>query len=488
MTTPELFVRALPERFDLVEAYPYRFDLSKASSAAPAGPPSGAIRAVYPYRTGGWLDVLGAADGADPVASVRPPLGSTEGTATVGHLLFADWERTDLEEAVLPVKGLASVPLRVPVGTPARTGDGEEAMARDCLLRSAALVEAVYTPRSPDIVPLTVDVSLMDQEAWAAEKLAAVIRGGSVTEADLTRGFERPGVDARGLVLVVRLVLTQEGQAGAEREKLAPPVITRAALSWPTIPWSESLRLLDGSAPQYRPARREVEWLPRFEMIRDSSAEEPARDSPIRWHRALLFTLDEVADIAEESRLCGRVEVEIADRLLSGLQVRHCDATGSPASTSPRRTSRISAEIRVSLREMLRRQMRALLHRLSFTGVVLGERRVADVRSTLADCGLKVVPGPRVEDGGDSTELVVAERPVGGETLRVMACLRGSRHEALRTTELAGGTSYRTKVESGDLEVILHGRFRGPAETLAEVLDSVHERLRAVFSATTDHR
>jgi hypothetical protein len=137
---------------------------------------------------------------------------------------------------------------------------------------------------------------------------------------------------------------------------------------------------------------------------------------------------------------------------------------------------------------MLRRQTRSLLHRLSFTGVTFSERRVADVRSTLTDCGLEVVASPTVEGGGDSTELVIAERPIGGETLRVMARLRGSRHEALRTTELAGGTSYRTKVESGDLEVILHGCFRGAVETLAEVLDGVHERLRAVFSATTDHR
>ena len=356
--------------------------------------------------------------------------------------------------------------------------------------RSAAVLESGYAPRPPETVPLAIDVSLMDREAWAAEDLVQKTRNGKVTEDQLARALERPEVDGRGLLLILSLVLTQEAAA--------PPIVTRVALAWPTIPWSESLRLLDGHrggpASQYRPARREVEWAPRFAMCRRLlPVRTTASDAAVRWHRTLPFTLDEVADLAEESRLRGRVEVEVADRLLSGLQVRHCDATGAPVSkgpgrTIPRRTSRVVAEIRVSLREMLRRQTRSLLHRLSFTGVTFGERRVADVRSTLADCGLKVVPGLTVEGGGGSTEVVIAERPVGGETLRVMACLRGSRHEALRTTELAGGTSYRTKVESGDLEVVLHGRFRGSDETLAEVLDGVHERLRAVFSATTDHR
>jgi len=480
MTSPELFVRALPERFDLVEAYSYRFDLSKASSVAPLGPPSGTIRAVYPYQPGTWSRVPGAGDGAETPPSGGPPAESGERTATAGHLLFADWQKTDLEESILPVKGLASAPLRVPVWI---AGGGGVAGA-EAWRRSAVVLEGGYAPRPPDTVPLAIDVSLMDRDAWAAEELVQKTRNGKVTEDQLARALERPEVDGRGLLLILSLVLTQEAAA--------PPIVTRVALAWPTIPWPESLCLLDGPgdgpASQYRPVRREVEWAPRFAMCRRSSRADAASDAAVRWHRTLAFTLDEVADLAEESRLCGRVEVEVADRLLSGLQVRHCDATGAPVSKIPRRTSRIVAEIRVGLREMLRRQTRSLLHRLSFTGVTFGERRVADVRSTLADCGLKVVPGLTVEGGGGSTEVVIAERPVGGETLRVMACLRGSRHEALRTTELAGGTSYRTKVESGDLEVVLHGRFRGSDETLAEVLDGVHERLRAVFSATTDHR
>lgn len=486
MPTREMYVRAAPERFDVIESYPYRFDLSKASSVVPIAAPTGRIRAVYPYQAEAWYHSGVAGAAARPRAHGEPTPFEEGSQATVGHLLFTDWQRTDVEDELLRTRGIASAPLQVPVDLPSidrrEPGFGWRGLA--------AVIEAEYEVRQPDTAPLTVRAELMDREALSAERAVAVTREKTVDESTLLSLMRRPGADSRGLVLVVTLGLavdrTTEGLAGRA------PTVVRVALSWPTIPWSESLHLIDEAArisnPEYRAEERAAVWLPRYPMDRTSPPSTDAGGAPDQWRKSLVFSFDEVADIAAESHLRAEVEIDLPERLLSGLAIRHFDAAGFPIASSPKRTSRIVAALRINLREMLRRQTRSLVHRLWFEGVALGERRVADVRSTLADCGLTLVAAPELTGGKGSNALLIAERPTEGETLRVMVLLRGSRHSAVRTTDLAGGRTYQTEVETGDLELFLHGRFRGASEALADTLDTLHGRLRSIFGAITDHR
>lgn len=490
MTTPDLYVRARSERVEVAETYRYHFEEATASSVSQSAPPAGRIRAVFPYARGAWLTPEALAD-LDRQAGNEAPGASLQGpSATVGHLAFSRTDRTDLENA-LGIEGpWSSIPLAVPfhreLSRRGRAAEGDDG----ALGRRAAVVDWAYSPAAPDVPPLAVRARLMDWESLAADRVVRLATDRSVDHGVLAEALERPSGGARGLLLVLNLEVVPGSAAHGEG---SVPVVSRAALSWPTIPWSEGLSLIlsDGGAfttvaPQYRPESREAEWTPGLPMEATGSGTGGRRDGPRSWTRQLVFRLDDASELAAQSDLCGRVEVELPGALLSGLRVRQYGATGTPVESGPDPWTRLVADLRLNLRQLLRRRSRSILHRLFFHGVVLDERRVADVRSVLADCGLDV--DGEAPPNGDGAALVTATRSVGGETLRVTASLEGRRHRALRTTELAGGRSYETEIQSGDLGVFLHGHLRGSIRTVGEVLDTIHGRLREIFSVTSDHR
>lgn len=490
MTIPELHVRARSERVEVAETYRYNFEEAAASSVSPSAPPAGRIRAVFPYAQGAWLTPEALADLDRQAGDEAPGAPLQEPSATVGHLAFSRTDRTDLESALGIDGPWSSIPLTIPVhrdllrrGRGAENDDGG-------LGRRAAVVDWVYSPVAPDVVPLEVSARLMDWESLAADEIVRLATSPSVDDRALARALERPPGGARGSLLVLDLAVVPGTAAHGES---SAPMVSRAALAWPTIPWSEGLSLVlpeaggyTAVAPHYRPESRAAEWSPGLAMEGVGSGAGDGGDGPLSWTRQLVFRLDDASELAAQADLHGRVEVELPGALLSGLRVRQYGATGTPAETGPAAWTRLVADLRLSLRQLLRRRSRSVVHRLFFHGVVLEERRVADIRSVLADCGLDV--DGEAPPTGDGAALVTARRSVGGETLRITVFLTGRRHRARRTTELAGGRSYETQIQSGDLGVFLHGRLRGSSRTVAEVLETIHGRLREIFSVTSDHR
>jgi len=490
MTTPELYVRACPEQLELVETYRYRFDIANASSISPIGQATGKLQGVFPYQASEWLLQDASREPGLRIATGRSRDPDFGDLATVGHLVFADWEGTNLEARLTPARVSGTETLRIPgvVRRAPREGDSSAH-------RRAAAVELDYLPEAAHASPLQLKAEILDRETLEAQEVVELTRSSELDVQKLATKLAQRPEGSPGLLLVLRLQLTLEhARVGAAADV---PFVRCVSLHWPTIPWPGSLFLVnfDRSGPrgrtfQYNPESRTVEWTPQLPMDGRTEGAEASRQGVIsRWSTRIVISLDEVADLAGETHLTGRLEVNVPGSLASGLDVRHYDATGAQVRRGPQLETRIVADLRLGLEHLLRRRTRSIVHRLFLEGVRLDDRRVADVCSTFVDCGLTVRKRWR-SDGGEGGAVVVidGERLMDGEPLHLIACLQGHRHSAVRTTELAGGRSYRTTLETGDVDLTLHGLLRGARDSLCNVVDAVHGRLRDVFGATADHR
>lgn len=476
------FVRASPEIVEIVETYRCEQELSRSPSLVMVeGEKRGAIRVVVALpgvrafegegRTGGeagWGDL-----GGDSLL--------------FGHLLLAGSERTDIDRALPGMSRFGAVPMLLP---------GERRPPEDGGCRAASF-EVDYRPQLPDIPPIEVRMELRDSDAAAGEWVDLSSRDAQedprVVKDLMTK---RPGRGC-GLLLEIeiRLSLPRQLVAAAPRK---PGVTARVELGWPTVPAPESVSLLQ---------RREVdeEWkidrepvvfdavqrrlrLPEIELKRSAKGSGGTDgDSESFGSGARFLVIDRAEDLASEAALEAFVEVEVSDLLLSGLQARVYRADGSIDEERPGvHETRVESRVTLILDDAVKRWRRSPVQHLHFEHVILDEMRIQDVQAALEDMGFRVSSPAGVS--APARHLLVGKRSEGAKTLCLWVYLQGNPSTAQRRTELAGGQTFITEVESGDLEVYVRGQLDGDPGPVLDGIHGLHERLRHQFLVATDRR
>lgn len=118
-----------------------------------------------------------------------------------------------------------------------------------------------------------------------------------------------------------------------------------------------------------------------------------------------------------------------------------------------------------------------------FDEIVPDEQRVADVEAELVDQGFSLPLKQPLDGNGKKRieRLIIAERRDGPRTIQLWIYVDGRRHPTKRESRHPWGHRYRSKFESGTLNVHIRGLVHGDARGVTREINALHLALHQRF-------
>ncbi|WP_433261768.1 hypothetical protein ACQPZF_27720 [Actinosynnema sp. CS-041913] len=478
--TPDAFARAMLAEASLTEHYHYRQEISRNRSFQQESEPTGRIDLTLPY------------DGAEhftrqALADVTAGESLPE-RALIGHLALGDHSHTDLSEVLDLSAGYGSVPITVPIAEL-----GERGLVAD---RSACEIRHDYTPADDAlrVRPVDVHVDLIDPDGTELHDLLTVTTFGHDQLRQVGHELSKQISFRSYLRLSVQVVLHLPNH---RKTRDLRPKVGRVSLRWPTITSLGALSLEDdegrGFPIGYDPAAGSIEWrdVPMFLLNpRDQADGQPHGDT-LRFASAKLHLhIEQPGELYKQPDVQGTVQVEVDDYLLSGLRARLFDARGVRVPGRPRLTSRITTDLSVILDDAFNRRLMMPGQHLYFDEVIPDDMRVSDIRSALEDKGFEIKESLAYPGQGEHAmrHLLWATRAAGPDVMQLWLLLEGRRFQTERQNQLAGGQTFKTTFDSGDLKVFMCGALPGTSRELTHVMNALQLNLRELFERLKAHR
>lgn len=473
MSDQAIFARAQPESVRLTEVYRYSQELSRNPSIKTGQAPRGQIKIVVPYDGHQYFTVQACKD-VEHQRATHP-----DQNALIGHLLLTNYGRTNLKDALALSNRYGSVPIHIPV-TSHDLADSNR-LRED---RFACVTTQDYLPRWPDVIPVHVDMQLLDEDMLDLPRDEALTEIGT----DVADQIAQQVSFRRNLLLMIqiRLDLPREFARGLN------PRITRVSLGWPTITSLRNLHLLVEPEPdqtelplRYNPSTRSLEW----EDIA-MEAEEGQVDVDIRTYvsRDMLLLIDQPGELYKQDALNGFVEVEIPGQLLSGTLCRIYGGTGKLLENLvPEVTTRVISNLSLVLGDAFAQRTRSPYQHLHFDEIIPEKMRIADIKTALADRGFRIqAEVPLLFDRDELKHFIWAQRSEGRGNMNFWIFVEGSRYRTERQTQVPGGQTYKSTFDSGEIKVYIRGELLGDSQSLVKEMNALQialhdrfERLRA---------
>jgi hypothetical protein len=459
-----VYARARPESVRLTETYFYDRVIARNHATETGQQPTGRIKIVVPYDGERYFGLQGYQDVQRQLSTTAP----TSADALIGHLALMNYGRTNLASLLDLSDTFGSVPLRVPV----MKGDIDELdwLRAD---RYACVIEYEYFPAGPAIIPIEVQMDLLDAESQTPRGESSKTLVGEVAQFE---GFH-PDLE---LSMSVTLHLP---------DRMKPPLsqarVRRMSLDWPTITSLRGLRLEVGDQSHplaYDPATRSLQWTD----VPIDPVEEELVGTDLRRYSSppMRLFIHQPGELYEQDSLRGRVEVEIPGRLLSGLQARLYDGTGRRSKNpKPKMSSRLIADVRLVLDEAFARRVLTPYLSLHFDEVIPDVMRLADIQGALRDRGFRIESSGRLS-AAESNELsyfLVASHPKGPDVMRLWLLVEGKQSSTQRETQIPGGLTYTSTFESGELKIHMGGALPADSEGVTHEMNELQVALRDRF-------
>lgn len=460
-----VYARARLESVKIAEHYSYYQEISRNSDGRLLGQPDGLITLVLPYdgyqyfTRQAYDDVMRAyRSGADPAASTL-----------VGYLALADFEHTDLDNLIGADSAHSSVPIRVPLCLQPGSFAASLLTADD----RTCLLSHKYRPSTQhfEVNPVAVDVRLDDPDT---AEFSPPIEPGDFARQKLRimRHVDfRPGLQ---LQITVRLEIPSTMADGIH------PEVKEVLVNWPTHTSLRSLSLDVGGEKRplhYDPKRTGLTWsgVPMARIPEYASGEISTFQSP-----EMCLSIPQPGELYHAEQLNGTASVKV-DRLLSGMQARLFDATGSSRGhPRPELESSISARFSFVLDDAFARRRLSVFHQLHFDEVIPDERRIDDIKTALRSLGF-TVNDRRRSSGADNCWLD-AERTEGPDIMQLSVHVVGRRHKAHRERHIPGGMTYKTELDSGELSIYLHGSLPRDSQPMVQQINALQQALHERFA------
>lgn len=485
-----IYARGCPERVTLKEIYTYTRTISRNPSTK-SGTPTGQIEIVVPYDGQQFFTREACADVEQQLGSTNP---ADDVDAQVGHLLLANYERTNIkdEPELAAIMQHDSLPICVPVVCGAF--DQSEHLYDD---QQAAQVTYSYTPKHPDIVPLNIELEITDEESFSAlfEQLSS---NQPVAWEQVFTQVAQQSSFSPALGLHLRAILTLP----AKTPDTVVARVARVALEWPTLTSFRTYNLRIADEPtlpvlRYNPAKACIEWenvqmhprgdAPTPAPATNGAAPDTAPARPLRFQsRPMHLRVSHPGELYGHEKLKYTVEVEIKGMLLSGTEMRVFDGTGARVDEkrcTHELVTRIVMEIELVLADAFaNREFFPYQHHV-FPEIIPDDMRMADIHTILSDQGFRNfrkydVPG----EPETLRHIIQANRGEGQHIMRLLVLVEGKHYLAERQTELAGGQIYTSFVDSGELTINLLGALPGDSRPLVRCMNDIQAALYDRFA------
>ena len=277
--------------------------------------------------------------------------------------------------------------------------------------RSACVLTHKYQPDSQHfkVDPVDVDAQLHDPDdaQFSSSHVA------SDSDGQRLRIMRQVGFKPE-LRLQMRVHLDIPRGLAAEAKVMVRQVFIR----WPTHTSLRALKLWVGDQPhalRYNPKREGLEW---FHIPMAAAADTGAGELRRFSTPAVLLAIPQPGELYKELSLDGEVRVTV-DRLLSGMDARLFDVTGSRHGQPPvTRQSVITTTFKLILDDAFARRVLTPHQQLHFDEVIPAETRIDDIKMALRNLGFTVTDPCRTKARSDvGSGLSAAEGP---DKLRIM--------------------------------------------------------------------
>jgi hypothetical protein len=479
-----VFARAMPEEARLTETYAYEAIVSRNPLIGQNSHPTGDLEIRIPY------------DGRDHFT--RSALADVErayepgARILIGHLALANRTRTNVDELLGDALSYGSLPIRLPL--PDR---------RDLSTLTADRHEYVlsqdYIPEGPRLFPVTIECTLEDPDSFELldlEHLERQVVRNEANQEDVGPIFNQAEMITQTatflphLMLRLRLTLHLPRHDGSDvqAKQRASPVISRVALRWPTVTSAAAATLYIGKnrrSVRFNPLIQSLEWL---DVPFQYSGRDSGDDVMVFHSHDMQLHVVQPGELYQSEAISGDIEVEVSDYLMSGLDARLFDCTGTDRSKERLKlTTKISTKLRLVLEDAFAQRKLSPHQHLHFEGIVPDDLRIADLVTTLADHRFRVVHQKKV-DGEADTHLIFVARPEGPETMYLLFLVRGHRHRAQRESRIPDGPTFRSRFDSGDLQIYVYGQLPRDSSEITHEINSIHRALRERFDRLRTRR
>jgi hypothetical protein len=408
--------------------------------------------------------------------------------AQIGHLVVSDHQDTDLAALTGRTSRTMAIPLTIPMRTDGLRSD-ESLIADRYIFRQDIQYQVANRPR---LVPVTLDVEVTDP--------------GSTSVPEIKLGVDEAIVKSQEymtfvsyLELRVRVDIALPGRKGRVPRA---PVVRRVSLSLPsglTLALSSvEVELADdgcgageewkGDRPliQQNPDDAAIEW----HDITTHVAEGQKSDPPFIFHSpSMRVRIHQPGELFREPELVVHARVETDDVLLSGAQVRLFDARGRRlrGSKGPLTVrSSITADATVVLDDAFARRTFHPQLSFHFDEVIPGDPRVQDIQSALLDLRFDVEPVPlpgttKMSKLQSLIAYLVARRGDDEDAIRLHLFVLGRQHRTQRESRHPGGRRYTSKLDTGDLTLVVFGEAPRDSSPLVHEVNALQMGLRDRF-------
>jgi hypothetical protein len=464
--TADVFARARLDVARLSEHYFYEQEISRNPRKGMQRAPSGHIELSIPYDGHDFFTQQACADVEDCTSRA----GTGQDKALVGHLLLENHGKTNLGDVLDMRNGYDSVPILVPVSGP----DGPAELNAD---RQTCVIEYDYEPSPARIIPIDVDVDLLDPDSIdspSTDQLTEEERTKVVAALPPKMTMQVSFRSYLVLRMKVRVIVPRKPADG-----ILNPKVAHVSLDWPTITSLRALHLKINSldAPvRYNPLTQSIEW---HDVEMHHVAAPGDSDMQTFTSDTMILLIEQPGELYEQPSLDGRVEVEIPNYLLSGVEARLSNAVGElPGGEQPESGSHVVTDLHLILDDAFAKRTLTPYQHLHFDEVIPGEARISDIVSALEDRGFGVQDYGVREEG----RFLRACRSEGPDELELLLLIAGKTYQTERENKLpGGGQTFKSILNSGELEMFILGSLRRDSRELTHEMNALQRNLRERF-------
>lgn len=471
-----IWARARLESVRLEERYYYKQQISRNPFSEERRDPAGRIKMVLPYDGEKFFTRQAFQD----VARAQRKGADRDSGAVAGFLALTGYDGTDLDRILNLEENHRSEAIKVPLPSTSDMRGADPIVAGE----SSCVITHDYTPgrRTEHPIPVRVDVELDDPDTAGIPEHPDSITSELHARIAKQAGF-KPDLT---LSMTVHLIMPRDLANGAI------VTVSQVFVNWPTRTSLASLELrVDGEKRlfSYNPQRGTAGSLEWRDVPMIAEPKPLGGDTSVFSSPQMTLFVSNPGDLYRQIVLDGGVEV-IVDRLLSGTDARLFDATGRRCRhPRPELVSSISVEFSLTLDDAFTRRVRSPHQQMHFGEVIPSAMRIGDIVTALQNRGFTVETLVSSDDTdadprpGAAPRLwwLSAARFHGPDKLSILLCVEGHHYRTRRVRQVHDGMAHQTTVDSGDLELYVHGFLPGDSETVVREMNALRSALRQRF-------
>jgi hypothetical protein len=484
-TDTVLTARAVPRKVLVEERYRVRQEVSRNPDIGLEEGASGVVRVELPYDGDRHVTRRTLSDVDHWVERHSPRRDGDQPTddvleGRIGHLVVSDHQDTDIAAVTGCVGRTIAIPLTVPFRSPELT-DERALLADQFVFRQ----EIAYAPAAgrPELIPVQLDIQVIDPGSVTVQRIQP---DDVVAQSDEYMTFENylelrisVQVDMRN-----RKNWNPPPQLLVRRMTLLLPSGLRLALS--SVDVTDEDEDEDDARSwlvQQNPVEGCLEWFDVPLPLGTIKEDIRSYHSP-----CMIVRIHQPGELFREPELVVRAEIEADGVLLSGADARLFDACGNRVRGRGNPLtirSKITAEATVVLDDAFaKRKVRPQL-KFHFDEVIPGQARARDVVAALVDLQFDVPTQEFFKDKilktATGIAAIVATRGDPEDAINLFVYVTGRRHRTERQSQHPGGRRFTSKLDTGDLTLVVYGVAPRDARELIHDVNALQLGLRERF-------